>query len=569
MFDHGCNNVLRASELHRPTPAARDGGTNRGFGRFVIPRDLVGEGADCTRREASGIGDMVEQIRVNKAMRMAGPINDPPAAMGHDREVGRPALRAGARARLSHRADSEPGAAGKRHAISGGTTAKVAPQSGIESKPSNASQSSLALSNLRGLVILIVVAFHSVLAYLGSLGPAAFAFDDPPYKWRAFPIVDSHRWFGFDIFCAWQDVYLMALMFFLSALFTWPSLARKGSRKFLVDRILRLGVPFVFALLVVMPLALYPVYRLTAIDPSVAAYAQHLLALPFWPNGPMWFLWLLLALTVVAAGLHRFVPQWVELVARCSASAAVRPGRYFVGLATACVLAYVPLALAFTPWDWSDHGPFALQLSRPLLYAVFYLAGLGIGAYGLERGLLAPDGLLARRWGVWLAGSLAAFLLWMGLTGLAMIYHTAPLGLQVVVDISYALACASGCFFVMAACLRFVTLRSRLLASLADNAFGIYLLHYVFVVWLQYALLGIALLAIGKAAIVFGGALLLAWGAAIAMRLVPIGSRLVGAERIVWTGLPLPQGRMAGSLVLERQYPRDRRQFPSSTLARQ
>jgi hypothetical protein len=36
-------------------------------------------------------------------------------------------------------------------------------------------------------------------------------------------MVDSHRWFGFDIFCAWQDVYLMALMFFLSALFARPS----------------------------------------------------------------------------------------------------------------------------------------------------------------------------------------------------------------------------------------------------------------------------------------------------------------------------------------------------------
>src|ERR1700691_3407939 len=140
--------------------------------------------------------------------------------------------------------------------------------------------SSLALGNLRALVILIVLAFHSVLAYLGSLGPTAFAFDLAPYKWRAFPIVDSHRWFGFDLFCAWQDVYLMALMFFLSALFTWPSLARKRTRKFLSDRFLRLRGPFAFALIVVMPLALYPAYRVTAADPSLAAYARHFLALP-------------------------------------------------------------------------------------------------------------------------------------------------------------------------------------------------------------------------------------------------------------------------------------------------
>src|ERR1700750_1147075 len=104
--------------------------------------------------------------------------------------------------------------------------------------------SSLALNLLRAVVIVIVLAFHAVLAYLGSLPASGYQFDSPPYKWSAFPIVDGQRWFGFDLFCAWQDVYLMALMFFLSALFAWPSLARKGSRTFLQDRFRRLAVPF-------------------------------------------------------------------------------------------------------------------------------------------------------------------------------------------------------------------------------------------------------------------------------------------------------------------------------------
>ena len=33
------------------------------------------------------------------------------------------------------------------------------------------------------------------------------------------------------------------------------------------------------------------------------------MALPFWPCGPQWFLWQLLALNVLAAGLHRFAPD--------------------------------------------------------------------------------------------------------------------------------------------------------------------------------------------------------------------------------------------------------------------
>ena len=53
------------------------------------------------------------------------------------------------------------------------------------------SRSSLALSNLRGFAILMVVAFHSCIAYLNSQPDAALPFDIPPYGWRANPIVDS------------------------------------------------------------------------------------------------------------------------------------------------------------------------------------------------------------------------------------------------------------------------------------------------------------------------------------------------------------------------------------------
>lgn len=406
----------------------------------------------------------------------------------------------------------------------------------------SAARSSLALANLRGLVIVVVLAFHSVLPYLWSASASAVPFDQPPYEWRAFPIVDSQRWFGFDLFCAWQDVYLMSLMFFLSALFAWPSLARKGSRKFLGDRLLRLGVPFVFGLIVVMPLALYPAYRVTAVDPSLIAYARRFLALPFWPNGPMWFLWMLLALTIVPAGLHRFAPHWVAFLGRLSSRATARPGRYFIGLATAAALAYVPLAVAFTPWNWSEHGPFSLQLSRPLLYAVYYLAGLGVGAHGVERGLLAPEGSLARRWGVWFACALAFLLLWMGLAGLTLTYATsAPLTLQIAADVSFALAGAGGCFFVTAACLRFGAVRSRLFDGLSKNAFGIYLLHYAPVVWLQYAFLDVPLFAIAKAMIVFGGTLLLAFAATTAIRFVRFGSRLIGEEPQALASAPSPR----------------------------
>src|SRR6187402_871532 len=136
------------------------------------------------------------------------------------------------------------------------------------------SRTSLALSNLRAIVIVIVLAFHSVLAYLASLPAQPYAFDVPPYRWQASPIIDSQRWFGFDLFCAWQDVGLMSLMFFLSGLFVPSSLANKGSWKFLSDRLLRIGLPMALAIIFLAPLAYYAAFRTTAADPGVDAYWQ-------------------------------------------------------------------------------------------------------------------------------------------------------------------------------------------------------------------------------------------------------------------------------------------------------
>jgi glucans biosynthesis protein C len=121
-------------------------------------------------------------------------------------------------------------------------------------------RSSLALDNLRAFVILLVLSFHSVLAYLQFLPADPFPFGSPPYLWRAFPIVDSHRWLGFDLYCAWQDVFLMSLFFLLSGLFVWPSLCRRGTANFIHGRILRLGLPFVLVVAILMPPTLYPTY---------------------------------------------------------------------------------------------------------------------------------------------------------------------------------------------------------------------------------------------------------------------------------------------------------------------
>ena len=62
-------------------------------------------------------------------------------------------------------------------------------------------------------------------------------------------------------------------------------------------------------------------------------------------------------------------------------------------------------------------------------------------------------------------------------------------------------------------------------SSLATNAYGIYLVHYLFVNWLQFLLLPAALPAGVKFALTFIGALTLSWGGTSLLRRIPLVKR--------------------------------------------
>lgn len=109
-----------------------------------------------------------------------------------------------------------------------------------------------ALDRARTFITVLVLANHTVVAY------TAFGrFYPNHYLWSTAPIVDAQKWIGFNVLTLFNDAFFMSLMFFLSGLFVWPSLQRKGVGHFLRDRALRLGVPFLAAILLLMPIAYY------------------------------------------------------------------------------------------------------------------------------------------------------------------------------------------------------------------------------------------------------------------------------------------------------------------------
>ena len=384
-----------------------------------------------------------------------------------------------------------------------------------------------AMGYLRAFIVVLVVAHHAALAYHTAAPPPPSSLAAVPRWWQAFPVVDPQRGTWATLFTGFNDDFFMALMFFLSGLFVWDGVKRKGAGQFVRGRLLRLGVPFVVAAAVVAPLAYYPTYLQMAGHAGVAGFVQQWLSLGNWPAGPAWFIWVLFVFDCVAALLFAATPKWAVTFGGFLAGPHGRPARFFTLLMLASALLYVPLELVYSGLAWAAFGPFTFQTARILHYLLYFLAGVGIGAWGLDQGIFAPGGKLARRWPLWAIASVVVFSV---LCTVAIIFMTAHLqsrGWEVSTNLLFAASCATSSMAFLAFFLRFARAKSNLFSSLSQNSYGIYLVHYAFVSWLQLALVASPMPALLKFALVTAGAVAGSWLLITAIRRIPAVAQVV------------------------------------------
>ena len=96
------------------------------------------------------------------------------------------------------------------------------------------------------------------------------------------------------IYGAFQGIaqaFFMGLLFFLAGYFTPPSFDRKGPKRFLKDRLIRLGIPIVVFAIFVEPVVDYAVALSSGFQGSFLSYVSTYL--PF-GLGPLWFVLALL-----------------------------------------------------------------------------------------------------------------------------------------------------------------------------------------------------------------------------------------------------------------------------------
>jgi Acyltransferase family len=355
-----------------------------------------------------------------------------------------------------------------------------------------------ALDRARTFITLVVLLHHSAVNY------------------THFGTGDRMRWLGFDLVVLFNDSFFMACMFMISGLFVHDSLARRGATNFLRHRAWRLGMPYLISILVLMPIAYYPTflrYHLPGTtDFNFFHFWWRTLTVGPWPSGPAWFLWVLLALDAIA-GLIWTLPGAIKGVGKLIYALRYRPGRAFVLFMIFSVVVYLPMHLRFGDASWiePDGFPLPIQTSRILLYAGYFFFGVGIGAADLRSGLLAENGELAARWKIWLGVALvfygAILFLVYAHHNWVVDFNAPPLSWRTGYGLAFALFSAAMAFAEPALFLRFAKTPMRLLDAMRPSAYGIFLLHYIFIIYLQYAVYEPALPAFVKFAIVFIGTL--------------------------------------------------------------
>jgi hypothetical protein len=370
-----------------------------------------------------------------------------------------------------------------------------------------------ALDRARTFLTLVVVLHHAVI----------------PYTY--FGHTDAKSWIGFDAVVLATDSFFMAMFFFLSGLFVWPSLAHKAPQIFIRGRLLRLGLPFAIAAFTIIPIAYYAIALRQHPDIGFAAFWWKTITVGPWPSGPIWFVWVLLVFDLSASLLYRLSPRLLDPINRMSLRGYEHPAEFYLFLVAVTAIVYVPARLYFGPSRWFEFGPFDVQASRVLLYAAYFFIGAGVGAANFDRGLLSANGRLAKSsWG-WVIATLVPYcLLWvliyikreiLGNPPVLPHWYEASYGLFVVAFSAAIL------FAILAYFLRFERSGWSVLDPMQSDAYGIFLVHYPIVLWLQYWLFDFDIPAIAKASIALVLTVALSWAATVALRKIPGATRVL------------------------------------------
>lgn len=201
------------------------------------------------------------------------------------------------------------------------------------------------VDNLRILLTIMVIMVHVAVTYGAEGG------------WYYSEMTDQMGVIvPLTMYNAVAQSFFMSLFFFVAAFFTSASLNRKSKRQFIVERIIRLGIPLVIFAFILGPIADYISDRIIGINNPIAWFSYRV--------GPMWFVQSLLLFSIIHVAIISIAKKKEQLNSKLS------------GVWITLFIGIMVVMTIIARWIWPmGTGILGMQLGSFPQYILMYTAG--------------------------------------------------------------------------------------------------------------------------------------------------------------------------------------------------
>ncbi|MDR1135118.1 MAG: acyltransferase [Clostridiales Family XIII bacterium] len=321
--------------------------------------------------------------------------------------------------------------------------------------------------NLRSLVIFLVIVVHAASTYSGI---GTWYYQEVEYK-------DLHfvDYAVYGTVSSFAQAWFMGLMFFIAAYWAANSLQKHGTVKFLKSKFLRLGVPLLAYVLVILPFTRFVIVAddgrtWEAIKDACIDYYQTFRWLK--AAGPLWFVEALLIFCIIYAAFRALFPrrdiyrtEWLN-------------NRRLVIIVVALTL----ISFVLRIWVSIEDKLYVFLIAFFPAYIALFIMGIIAGERKSLDYIAAPKNIKLCVWVICTCVPLWIFIMIPGGALQGLTYHAGGWHWQ-----SFLYALWEICFSILfniglvAFFKKHVNISNKFTRLLAENSFGVYVFHALFV----------------------------------------------------------------------------------------
>lgn len=336
---------------------------------------------------------------------------------------------------------------------------------------------------LRTFLILLIVAEHISIAYtsLADINRtqcylSGWLFQDNALPQDAWVILRSLR-----------ISVAIPLLFFISGIFIPTSIAKHGPRKFLINRLIRIGGTALFMAIVLAPLTYYLPCKMASPQLSLLDFLQHEFNLGIWRIGPAWFLWTLLIFDGFACFFYCLSPIYFSKLKQVGELFHQYPKLALAGITCLTYLGYILgaylIAIDSTIFWEILRGPFYFEAIDIFVDALFFILGMILSQY-----ILNTKKSRFKHSYVWLVLSGFIFLIQLyvpvaDVASLFSLHYHPKLAINVITTPLLIITLSIGLFALFQ---NHCNKNNRLATSISNTSYTIFIFHFPICLWLQY-----------------------------------------------------------------------------------